>query len=136
MLHHIENHILTTPSTNLTRLDRGVFESTREAVLGSEDFSGLTFTSDLDKYADFIITAISTVVDRAIPKSKSMRTESNPISDETSASIKEKRRLGRQYSQIKDPAVNIRINQLQKQVKEDLRVRRKLVGKNSATLLA
>ena len=32
-----------------------------------------------------------------------------------------KRRLRRQYSQIKDPAVKTRINQLQKQVKEDLR---------------
>ena len=36
--------------------------------------------------------------------------------------IKEKRRLRRQYSQIKDPAVKKLINQLQKQVKEDLRV--------------
>ena len=51
-----------------------------------------------------------------------MRTESNPISDETLALIKEKRRLRRQYSQIKDPTVKARINQLQKQVKEDLRV--------------
>ena len=51
-----------------------------------------------------------------------MRTESNPISEETIALIKEKRRLRRQYSQIKDPAVKTRINQLQKQVKEDLRV--------------
>ena len=31
-------------------------------------------------------------------------------------------RLRRQYSQIKDPAVKARINQLQKQVKQDLRV--------------
>ena len=51
-----------------------------------------------------------------------MRSESNPISDETSALIKEKRRLRRQCSQIKGPAVKTRINQLQKQVKEDLRV--------------
>ena len=36
--------------------------------------------------------------------------------------IKEKRRLRRQYSQNKDPAVKIRINQLQKQVKEELRI--------------
>ena len=36
--------------------------------------------------------------------------------------IKEKRRLRRQYSQIKDPAVKTRINQLQKQAKEDFRV--------------
>ena len=50
--------------------DREVFESTFEAALGSEDFPGLTSTSDLDKYADFIVSAISTAVDRAIPKSK------------------------------------------------------------------
>ena len=44
------------------------------------------------------------------------------MSEETLALIKEKCRLRRQYSQIKDPAVKTRINQLQKQVKEDLRV--------------
>ena len=52
--------------------DREVFESTLEAPLGSWDFSGFTSTSDLDKYADFIVSAISTAVDRAIPKSKSV----------------------------------------------------------------
>ena len=36
--------------------------------------------------------------------------------------VKEKRRLRRQYSQNKDPAVKTRINQLQKQVKDELRV--------------
>ena len=36
--------------------------------------------------------------------------------------IKEKRRLRRQYSQIKDPAVKTRINQLQEQIKDDIRV--------------
>ena len=36
--------------------------------------------------------------------------------------IKEKRRLRRQYSQKKDPAVRKRINQLQKQVKEELKL--------------
>ena len=51
-----------------------------------------------------------------------MRTESNPISVETPALLKEKCRLRRQYSQIKDPAVKTHINQLQKQVKEDLRI--------------
>ena len=74
---------------------REVFESTLKAALGSEEFSGLTSTSDLDKYADFIVSAISTAVDRAIPKSKSVRSESNPSSDETLALIKEKRRLRR-----------------------------------------
>ena len=79
-------------------------------------------TSDLDRYADFIITALHTAVDKAIPKSKSMRTESNPISNETLVLIKEKRKLRRQYSQRKDPAVKARMNQLQKQVKDDLRI--------------
>ena len=51
-----------------------------------------------------------------------MRPESNPISNETLALIKEKRKLRRQYSQRKDPAVKTRINQLQKQVKDDLRI--------------
>ena len=102
--------------------DREVFESTLEAALGSADFSGLTSTSDLDKYVDFIVSAISTAVDKAIPKSKSVRSESNPISDETIGLIKQKRRLRRQYSQNKDPAVKTRINQLQKQVKEELRI--------------
>ena len=112
---------------------REVFESTLKAALGSEDLSGLTSTSDLDKYADFIVSAISTAVDRAILKSRSVRSESNPVSDETLASIKEKRRLRRQYSQIKDLTVKTCINQLQKQVKEDLRV---ATQASSATLLA
>ena len=49
-----------------------------------------------------------------------MRPESNPISDETKALIKEKRKLRRQYSQKKNPATKMRRNQLQKQVKEEL----------------
>ena len=69
--------------------DREVFESTLEAALGSQDFSGLLSTSDLDKYADLIVSAISTAVDRAIPKSKSMQSQSNPISNETLVLIKE-----------------------------------------------
>ena len=85
--------------------DREVFESTLDEALGSADFSGRLPTSDLDKYADFIVNAISTAVDKAIPKSKSVRPESNPISDETLALIKEKHRLRRQYSQKKDPAI-------------------------------
>ena len=51
-----------------------------------------------------------------------MRPESNPISNEPLALIREKRRLRRQYSQKKDPTVKTRINQLQKHVKEDLKV--------------
>ena len=93
-------------STNHTKYkfdqtDREVFKSTLEAALGSEDFSGIMSTSDLDKYANFIVSPVSTAVDRAILKSKSMRTESNPISDETLALIKKKRRLRKQYSQNK-----------------------------------
>ena len=102
--------------------DREVFESTLEEALGSADFSGHLSTSDLDKYADFIVIPISTTVDKAIPKSKSVRPESNPISNTTLALIKEKRRLRRQYSQKKDPAIKTRINQLQKQVKEELKI--------------
>ena len=49
-----------------------------------------------------------------------MRSESNPISDETIAIINEKRRPRRQYSQNKDPAVKTRINQLRKEVKDKL----------------
>ena len=126
----IEISVDTTPlrntSTNHTKYkfdqtDREVFESVLEEALGSVDFSGHLSTSDLDRYADFIITALHTVVDKAIPKSKSVRPESNPISNETLALIKEKRTLRRQYSQRKDPAVKTRINQLQKQVKDALR---------------
>ena len=51
-----------------------------------------------------------------------MQSESNPIFGETIVLIKEKRKLRRQYSQNKDPAVKTRINQLQKQAKEELRV--------------
>ena len=78
--------------------DREVFESTLHEPLGPADFSGHLSTSDIDKYAEFIITAIHTADDKAIPTSKSVRPESNPISDETLALIKEKRRLRRQYS--------------------------------------
>ena len=59
--------------------DREVFESTLEAALGSEDFSGLTSTSDLDKYADFIISAIITAVDKAIPKSNACELRVTPF---------------------------------------------------------
>ena len=127
----IEISIDTTPLrntiTNHTRYkfdqtEGEVFESILEEALGSEDFSGHLTTSDLDKYADFIITALHTAVDKAIPKTKSERPESNPISNETLVLIKEKRKLRRQYSQMKVPAVKTRINQFQKQVKDDLRV--------------
>ena len=78
-----------------------------EAALGSADFSGLKSTIDLDKHADFIVTAISAAVDKTNLKSKNKHSESDPISDETVALIKEKRRLRRQYSQTKDHAVKM-----------------------------
>ena len=74
--------------------DRGVFKSTLKAALSSGDIPELKSTQDIDKYADFIVTAISTAVDEAIPTSKSGRPESQPVSDETLALIKEKCSLG------------------------------------------
>ena len=76
-----------------------MFESTFEAALSSGDLPELKSTQDIDKYADFIITAISTAVDKAIPTSKSGRPESQPVSEESLALIKGKRRLRRQYYQ-------------------------------------
>ena len=73
--------------------DREMFESTLGAALSSSDIPELKSTQDIDKYADFIVTAISTAVDKGIPISKSGRPESQPVSDETLALIKEKRRL-------------------------------------------
>ena len=102
--------------------DREVFESTLEAALGSREVPELKSTQDIDKYADFITTAISTAVDKAIPKSKSGRPESQPVSDETLVLIKEKRKLRRQYSQVHDPLVTTRVNQLQTEIKDNLRI--------------
>ena len=116
------NSSINDTTYKFDQLDREVFEPTLEAALSSVDFTKLMSTSDLDKYADFIVTAMSTAVDKAIPKSKSVRSESNLISDETIVLIKEKRRLRRQYSQNKGLAVKTRINQLQKQVKDKLKV--------------
>ena len=72
--------------------------STLEATSGFADFSGLTSTSDLDNLHQLIVTAISTAVGKAIPKSKSELSQSTSISDEAVAIIKEKRGLRRQYS--------------------------------------
>ena len=99
-----------------------MFESTLKAALSSGDVPELKSTQDIDKYADFITTAISTAVGKAIPKSKSGCPESQPISDETLALIKEKRKLRRQYSHAHDPLVKTRINQLQKEIKDNLRI--------------
>ena len=126
----IEIAIDTQPGRNIhinpvrykfNQTNREVFESTLEASsLSSGDVPELKSTQDIDKYADFITTAISTAVDKAILKSKSGRPESQPISDETLALIKEKSKLRWQYSQAHDPLVKTRINQLQKEIKDNL----------------
>ena len=141
----IEIAIDTQPHRNIhinpvrykfNQTDREVFESTLEAALSSGDIPELKSTQDIDKYADFITTAISTAVGKAIPKSKSGRPESQPISDETLVLIKEKRKLRRQYSQVHDPLVKMRINQLQKDIKDNLRIESEASWENSAMILA
>ena len=92
--------------------DREVFESTLEVALSLGNIPELKSTQDKNKYADFIVTAISTAVDKAIPTSKSGHPESQPVSEETLAPLKEKRRLRRLYSQAHDPLVETRINQM------------------------
>ena len=74
----------------LNQTDGEVFESTLEAALS------------LSSISDFIVTVISTAVDKAIPTSKSGRPESQPVSEESLALIKEKHRLRRQHSQAHD----------------------------------
>ena len=100
--------------------DKEVFKSTLEAALSSGDIPELKSTQDIDKYADFIITAISAAVDKAILTSRSGYPESQPVSNEILALIKEKHRLKWQYSQAHDPLVKTRINQLQKEIKDNL----------------
>ena len=128
---HIEISIDAQPHRNIhknpirykfNQTDREVFESTLEAALSSGDVLELKSAQDIDKYADFIVTAISTAVGKAIPKSKSGRPESQPVSEESLALIKEKRRLRRQYSQAHDPLVKTRTNQLQKEIQDNLRI--------------
>ena len=92
--------------------DREVFESSLEAALSSGEVPELTSTQDIDKCADIIVTAINTAVDKAIPTTKSGRPESQTVSEESLALIKEKRKLRRQHSQAHDPLVKTRINQL------------------------
>ena len=127
----IEISIDTQPHRNIhtnpigykfNQTDREVFESTLEVALSSGEVPELTSTQDIDKYADFIVTAISTAVDKAIPTSKSGCPESQPVLEESLAPIKEKRRLRRQYSQAHYPLVKTRINQLQKEINDNLRI--------------
>ena len=99
----IEIAIDTQPQRNIhinpgrykfNQTDREVFESTLEAALSSGDVLELKSTQDIDKYADFITTAISTAVDKSILTSKSGRPESQPISEETLALINRSISLG------------------------------------------
>ena len=102
--------------------DREVFESALEVALSSGDIPKLKSTQDIDKYADFIITAISTAVDKAIPTFKSGCPESQPVLNETLVLIKEKCRLRQQYSRAHDPLVKTRIYPLQKEIKDSLMI--------------
>ena len=101
--------------------DREVFESTLEVALSSGDVPELKSTQGIDKYTDFV-TAISTAVGKTIPKSKSGRPESQPVSEESFVLIKEKRSLRWQYPHAHDPLVKTHINQLQKEIKDNLRI--------------
>ena len=94
----IGTYTLTPSGINLTRLAEKCLNQNLEAALSSGDVHvhELKSTQDIDKYADFIITVISTAVDKAIPTSKSGRPESQPVLEESLALIKEKRRLRRQ----------------------------------------
>ena len=91
-------------------------------ALSSGDVPELKSTQDIDKYADLIITAISTAVDKAILTSKRGRLERLPISEETLVPINEKHRLTQQYSKAHDPLVKKHINQLQKEIRDNLRI--------------
>ena len=118
MLNPIGTYTLTPLGINLTRLT----EKCSKAALSSGDVPEHKSTQDIDKYADFIVTAISTAVDKAIPTSKSGCPESQHVSEESLALIREKCWLRRQYSQAHDPLVKTRINQLQKEIKDNLRI--------------
>ena len=103
MHNFLGTHTHTNPVRyKFVQTDREVFESTLEVAMSSGDVPEL----NIDKYADFIITAISTAVDEAIPTSKSGCPESQPVSEESLALIEEKRRLRQQYSQSHDPLAN------------------------------
>ena len=116
-------NIHTNPTRyKFNQTDREVLESTLEVALSSGNVPELKSTQDIDKYADFIVTAISTAADKAIPTSKTRRPEIQPVSEESLALVKEKHRLRRQYSQAHDPLVKARINQLQKEIKDNLRI--------------
>ena len=56
-----------------------MFKSILEAALSPGGVPELKSTQDIDKYADFIVTATSTAVDKTIPTSKSGRPENQPV---------------------------------------------------------
>ena len=91
-------------------------------ALSLGDNPKLKTTQGIDKYAAFIVTTVSTSVDKAIPTSKSRRPESQPVSEESLLLIKKKHRLRRQYSRVHDPLVKSRIKQLQNEIKDNLRI--------------
>ena len=74
MINLIGTYTLTSLGTNLTR---PTGKCSNQFSRGAGDVPELTSTQDIDKYADFIVTAISTVEDKAIPTSKSGHPESN-----------------------------------------------------------
>ena len=60
-------------------MSREVFESTLDAALSSGDVPELKSTQDIDKYADFIITAISTAADKPFRHLKAGALRVNPF---------------------------------------------------------
>ena len=116
-------NIHTNPIRNkFDQTNRKLFESTLEAALSSGDVPKVKSSQDKDKYTDFIVTAISTALGKAILTSKSQGPERQPVLEESLALIKEKCRLRQQYSPAHDPLVKTQINQLQKEIKDNLRI--------------
>ena len=81
----IEISIDTEPHRNIhtnpirykfDQTDGEVFEFSLEAALSSGVVPELKSTQYIDKYADFMIAAVSTAVDKTIPTSKSRRVDS------------------------------------------------------------
>ena len=69
--HHIGTPSLNPPGINLIRLTKKC-SNQYSRKRWAPRLSGYLSTSDLDRYSDFIITALHTAVDKAIPKSKSV----------------------------------------------------------------
>ena len=67
--------------------DRKVFRSTLEVALSLDDIPELKSTQNIDKYADFIVTAVSTAVAKVIPTSESRHPDSQPVWEESPAYI-------------------------------------------------